>query len=65
MPRLDDKGHCRGPIGGLLLPPNIWYVLRREKIKTISELRGLPAILNGLMGSGPRGHRRLEQSWLV
>ena len=54
MPRLDDKGHCRGPIGSLVLPPNIWYVLRREKIKTISELRAVADHLERLKGIGPK-----------
>ncbi len=54
MPRLDDKGNCRGPIGGLLLPPNIWYVLRRENIKTISELRAIADHLEQFDGIGPK-----------
>ena len=54
MPRLDDNGHCRGPIRGLVLPPNAWYVLRREKIKTIRELRAVASRLERLKGIGPK-----------
>jgi hypothetical protein len=54
MPRLDDKGHCRGPIGGLVLPPNAWYVLRRENIKTMNKLRAVADHLERLDGIGPK-----------
>jgi hypothetical protein len=54
MRRLDDKGHCRGSIGGLVLPPNIWYVLRRENIKTMNKLRAVADHLERLDGIGPK-----------
>ena len=54
MPRLDDNGHCRGPICGLVLPPNVWYVLRRENIRTISELRAVADHLQWFEGIGPK-----------
>ncbi len=54
MPRLDDKGHCRGPIGGLVLPPHAWYVLRRENIKSISKLRAVADHLERFNGIGPK-----------
>ncbi len=54
MPRFDDNGHCRGPIGGLVLPPNIWYVLRKQNIKTIGELRAVADHLERFDGIGPK-----------
>ena len=54
MPRLDDKGHCRGPIGDLVLPPNIWYVLRRENIKALNKLQAVADHLEHLDGIGPK-----------
>ena len=54
MPRLDDNGHCRGPIGGLVLPPSALYVLRRENIKTMNKLRAVADHLERLDGIGPK-----------
>jgi hypothetical protein len=54
MPRLDDKGNCRGPIGGLILPPNAWYVLRRENIKALNKLRAVADHLERFDGIGPK-----------
>ena len=54
MPRLDDKGHCPGPIRDLILPPNVWYVLRRENIKSISQLRAVADRLERFNGIGPK-----------
>jgi len=60
MPRLDDNGHCRGLIRGLVLPPNIWYVLRRENIKTISQLRAVADRLERLDGIGPKSAQAIR-----
>ena len=54
MPRSDDEGRCRGPISGLVLPPNVWYVLRKQNIKTISKLRAVAGHLEQFDGIGPK-----------
>jgi hypothetical protein len=54
MPRLDPNGHCRGPISGLVLPPNAWYELRRENITTMSKLRAAANHLERFDGIGPK-----------
>ncbi len=52
MPRLDEKGRCRGPIKGLVLPPNIWYVLRKQNIKTMNKLQAVADHLERFNGIG-------------
>jgi hypothetical protein len=60
MPRLDNNGHCPGPIRGLVLPPNIWYVLRRENIKSISKLRAVADHLERFNGIGPKSAQAIR-----
>lgn len=60
MPRLDDNGNCRGPIGGLVLPPHAWYVLRRENIKSISKLRAVAGHLERFNGIGPKSAQAIR-----
>jgi hypothetical protein len=54
MPRLDEHGHCPGPIGGLRLPPKAWYVLRRENITKISKLHAIADRLERFEGIGSK-----------
>ena len=52
MPRHD--GTRPGSLKGLRLPPNAWYVLRRENIRTLAQLRAIAGRLEGFAGVGPK-----------
>jgi hypothetical protein len=54
MPRLDEHGNRLGPIRDLRLPPQAWYVLRRENITTMSKLRAVADRLEQLEGIGSK-----------
>jgi hypothetical protein len=43
-----------GPIKGLRLPPNAWYVLRRENIRTIHQLRAIAGRIERFEGIGAK-----------
>jgi hypothetical protein len=52
MPRHDETGP--GSLNGLRLPPNAWYVLRRENIRTITQLRAIAGRIERFEGITPR-----------
>jgi hypothetical protein len=60
MPRVDENGNCRGLIGGLLLHPRAWYVLRRENINTLNKLRAVADRLEQFHGVGPETARAIR-----
>ena len=48
------NGSRPGPIKGLRLPANAWYVLRRENIRTLNQLTAIADRINQLDGIGPK-----------
>ncbi len=48
------NGTHLGSLKGLRLPPKAWYVLRRENIRTITQLRAIAGRIERFEGIGPK-----------